>query len=84
MENIIQNEGSVMIEFFCTSYTGMFLNLIISKIKDYNTHVAYTLRIQKSKKQYDIGKKESLKITKINCFQKYDENTFPELDHYLF
>ena len=36
------------------------------------------------KKQYDFGKKESIKITKINCFQKYDENTFPELDHYLF
>jgi len=84
IKNIIQNEGSVMIEFFCTSYTGMFLNVIISKVKDYNTHVAYTLRIQKSKKQYDFGKKESIKITKINCFQKYDENTFPELDHYLF
>lgn len=62
----------------------MFLNLIISKVKDYNTHIAYTLRIQNSKKQYDFGKKVSIKITKINCFQKYDENTFPELDHYLF
>lgn len=84
IDNMIQREGSVMIEFFCTSYTGMFLNLIISKVNDYNTYLSYTLRVQKSGKQYDFGKKESIKITKINCFQKYDENTFPELDCYLF
>lgn len=84
IENIIHNEGSVIIEFLCSSYTGMFLNLIISKVNGYNTHLSYTLRIPKSEKEYNFGRKELLKITKINCFQKYDENTFPELDHYLF
>lgn len=83
IEKIIQIEKKVNIEFFYTSYTGLFLNLIISKVNEYNTHISYTLRIEKSKNKYTFHKKEKIIITQINCFQKYDENTFPELDKYV-
>jgi exoribonuclease R len=84
VKNLLNEKKSVQLEFFCFTYTGLFLNLIISKVNEYSTHISYTLRIPKTKREYVFGKKEKFVITKMNCFEKYDENTFPELDDYLF
>lgn len=83
MSKFIETKTCIIIEYYITSYKGLFLNLIISKIDNYNVHMSYTLRISNYKKDINPKDKKCIKITKINCFIKYDQGTIPELDHEL-
>ncbi len=73
---------SIRISYFVSSYTGLFLNLIIDGINEHSVYLSYTLRIpiQKMKKKYEIKKKEELAITRVNCMNEFDEGSIPELD----
>ena len=42
--------------------------------------MSYTLRVRNYTKEVNPKEKHNLKITNINCFTKYDQNTIPELD----
>lgn len=83
MSKFIEIKNHITIEYYITSYKGLFLNLIISKIDEYNIHMSYTLRVPNYKKNINAKIRNYLEITKINCFIKYDEGTIPELDNVL-
>jgi hypothetical protein len=76
----------VKLEYYVTSYSGLFLNVIVSKIKSIETfdvHMSYTLRVKKYDKPIDPKQTHCVEITRVNCFEKHDENTLPELDAQL-
>ena len=83
MSKIFEKNPNITIEYYITSYKGLFLNLIISKIDEYNVHMSYTLRVSNYKKEINSKEKRSLKISEVNCFTKYDQGTIPELDNEL-
>jgi len=80
MHKLVIQKSNILIEYYVTSYKGLFLNLIISKIEEYNIHMSYTLRIPFFEKEIKVKEKKNLVISKINCFVKYDQGTIPELD----
>ena len=43
-------------------------------------YLSYTLRIPELNANYEIRKKYTLNITKVNCIGKYDQGSIPELD----
>ena len=93
IHNMLLRDEPVTLEYYVTSYSGLFLNVIISKIKTFQTsskffrtfdvHMSYTLRVKKYDKQIDPKQTDFVKITRVNCFEKHDENTLPELDAQL-
>ena len=80
MANMIFKYGQINIRYYITSYSGLFLNIIICNIDDYNIHMSYTLRVRNYSKEVNPKIIYTTNITHVNCFTKYDENTIPELD----
>jgi len=83
IHNMLLRGESVTLEYYVTSYSGLFLNVIVSKINEFNIHMSYTLRVKKYDKPIDPKQTHCVEITRVNCFTKYDENTLPELDAQL-
>lgn len=86
IHNMLLRGESVTLEYYITSYSGLFLNVIISKINacaSFDVHMSYTLRVKKYDKSIDPKQTHCVEITRVNCFTKYDENTLPELDAQL-
>jgi exoribonuclease R len=83
MHNMILKNKKICIEYYITSYSGLFLNLIICKINAFNVHMSYTLRIRNYLKEINPKEKNILTITQVNCFTDYDENTIPELAKHI-
>ena len=83
MNTMLLLENSLTLEYFITSYTGMFLNIIIFKIGDHNVHMSYTLRVKNYNYIHDTKKIYSVSIKKVNCFKKFDNGTIPELDEQI-
>ena len=81
INNMLNTTGNpVNISYFISSYTGLFLNLIICRIDYHKVQISYTLRIKKynytgSKNTY------SLPITRVCCPGKFDQGSIPELDY---
>jgi exoribonuclease R len=80
MDNMININNKIDIEYYITSYSGLFLNIIICKINEFNVHMSYTLRVRDYLKDINSKEKHFISITHVNCFTNYDENTIPELD----
>ena len=83
MNNMIFQDKQIGIEYYITSYGGLFLNIIICKINNFHVHMSYTLRVRNYVKDINPKEKFSLTITQANCFTNYDENTIPELDRHI-
>ena len=83
MNRIVNEKGHTDIEYYLTGYSGLFLNLIICKIDNHNVHMSYTLRVKNYGKEINPKVIKKQKITKINCFTKFDQNCIPELDNSL-
>ena len=83
IHNMLLRGEPVKLEYYVTSYSGLFLNVIISKINTFDVHMSYTLRVKKYDKPIDPKQTHCVEITRVNCFTKYDENTLPELDAQL-
>ena len=83
MDNMIYKNKKVEIEYYITSYSGLFLNLIINKIDNFNVHMSYTLRTRDYTKQINPKDKYKLTIKKVNCFVNYDENTIPGANGFI-
>jgi ribonuclease R len=80
MHNMLLNKEKVTISYFISSYTGLFLNIIIEGINEHSVYLSYTLRIYKLNTNYETRKKYTLNVTKVNCIGKYDQGSIPELD----
>lgn len=83
MDAIIHKNNSLMLEYYITSYSGLFLNIIICKINDYNVHMSYTLRTRNYCIKRNTSEHKKIVCTKVNCFTKYDQGCIPELDKIL-
>ena len=70
-----------------TGYTGLFINCIIDKIhynnNIYDCQVSYSLRIKKKLKEDISNSVSKVKINSVNPFNKFDENSLPDLDIFL-
>ena len=80
MDSLLQNKRDITLQYYITSYSGLFLNLIICNINHHNIHLSYTIRIKGYNKPLFAKERKKIKITRVNCFMKYDENTIPELE----
>jgi exoribonuclease R len=86
IHNMLLLNEHVTLEYYVTSYSGLFLNVIVSKINvhaSFDVHMSYTLRVKKYIKPIEPKQMHCVKITRVNCFEKHDENTLPELDEQL-
>jgi hypothetical protein len=83
MDNMISKSKKIDIEYYITSYAGLFLNIIICKIDNFHVHMSYTLRVRDYSKEINPKEKHFVNITHVNCFTNYDENTIPELDKHV-
>ena len=81
MNNMLMNNENVTIQYYVTSYTGLYLNIIICNINEHCVYLSYTLRISDLQTTYEIKLVKSLDITRVNCIDKFDEGTIPELDN---
>ena len=74
--NEILKEGRLNIKLKIVSYTGLFLNMIISKVNDFNTQISITLR----RRGYVVGETDiNIQITSINLDKRFDNEIFPDL-----
>jgi len=76
---LCKNE-EVNIGYYVSSYTGVYLNIIISKINNHSVYLSYTLRINDLQAEYIIKQINFIPITKVKCMGKFDEGSIPELD----
>jgi hypothetical protein len=80
MNQLLIEGGVINITYYISSYTGAFLNIIISSI-DYNcVYLSYTLRIPNLQTPYIIKQPCNLLISNVKCLGKFDEGSIPELD----
>lgn len=81
MSSLLIRKESVKIGYYVSSYTGLFLNIIINSINQHTIYISYTLRINNlESNKYQIKKQNFLDITTINCLDKFDQGSIPELD----
>lgn len=81
MHSMIENSGPILLEYYITGYSGLFLNIIICKINDFHVHMSYTLRIRNYNKEINPNTHKQIICNYVNCFTKYDQNCIPELDN---
>lgn len=79
MHNMLLTRENITLTYFITSYSGLFLNIIICKIDDHDVHISYTIRTRRFNGEIN-NSHYSVKITRVNCLQTYDEGSIPELE----
>lgn len=80
MDQLLIESGLINITYYISSYTGIFLNIIINSIESYTVYLSYTLRVPNLQKDYTIKQHYNLLITSVKCLGKFDEGSIPELD----
>ena len=80
INNMLLNKENVNIGYYISSYSGLFLNIIINSINEHSVYMSYTLRIPNLQTEYEIKQINYLLVTKVNCNDKFDEGCIPELD----
>ena len=80
MHNMLLVSPFITICFYISSYTGLFLNIIIHKINDHFVYISYTLRISQLIMPFTQKEDRYLTITRVNYTTEYDEGSIPELD----
>lgn len=80
MSQVLLTTSSFDLQYFITSFTGMFLNIIINKINEHVVYLSYTLRITDRNREFAMKEEKHITITKVKCLGKFDEGSIPELD----
>lgn len=84
MNNMLQNNIPLHIVFFITSYTGLFLNVIVCNIQEHKVHMSYSILVEGIEPNtIEFKIKHTIQITHVKCPGKYDGGSIPELDRYL-
>ena len=83
IDNIIRKDKSAIIHYHFNEYTGLFLNLTICGVNDMNIYMSYVLRVRNFEKTFNKKQIYSVRITRVNCYMKFDENTIPELEQHV-
>ena len=80
MHGIIKLKKKMDIQYYVTGYVSGFINIIINKIDDSPIYLSYSLKRNTYIKKIDNKEIHYLKITIVNCREKFDEGSIPELD----
>ena len=80
MERMLLTNRWLDLQYYITSYTGMFVNIIINKINDFNVYLSYTLRILDLNPRFVLKEEKQITIYEVHCPGQYDEGSIPELD----
>ena len=72
------------LKFYETSYTGLFLNLIVCGINEHDVYLSYTLRRKNANFVLTPYEIKEITVTHVSCGMQYDEHTIPELDQLYF
>ena len=80
MNDMLLTNDTIDIVYYVTSYTGMFLNIVINKINEHVVYLSYTLRITDTQSEYVLKEEKRMTIKEVNCIGKFDEGGIPELD----
>ena len=81
MYNIVKLKGEVHICYYITGYMNGFINIIINKIDEHDVYLSYSLKRSYYNEEIDSAKKKNIIIREINCREKFDEGSLPELDN---
>lgn len=80
MHGILHRNGCLEIEYCVTGHIHGFVNIIIKRVDEFPVYLSYSLR----RKSYDgvIDNKLmfTLQVGVINCRERFDEGSIPELD----
>ncbi len=79
-----EKNEKVKLTYRIISYSGLFVNILISKINEHYVHFSYTLRAKATQFIHYSKEIREIYISEVNITQKYDENTFPALDKVIF
>lgn len=80
MHQLLIEKGVIDITYYISSYTGIFLNIIISRIESNTVYLSYTLLVPNSRKEYLLKREYNLLISNVKCLGKFDQGSIPELD----
>ena len=80
MFNMLLLRQFLVLSYYVTSYSGLFLNIIICKINDLYS-LSYTLKMKDCKIKPNNKNIFSVIITQVHPIQKFDEGSIPELDY---
>jgi exoribonuclease R len=81
ISNMLLKNDVVNITYYISSYTGLFLNIIITNIDNHHVYLSYTLRVPDLQVSFVIKNPEKILISKVNYVHKYDQGSIPELDN---
>ena len=82
MYNMLLLTDYLTLTYYITSYSGLFLNLIICKINNHDIHLSYTMKTKNYKGLIDKTH-NSVKISFVYCLKTYDQGCIPELDNHV-
>ena len=74
----IDSGNEITITYKPYAYNGLFINILIHKINDWNVYFTYSLR--RKHKNITLNDDKCMKISSIKIPSKFDEGTLPELD----
>jgi len=82
------NDNNIKLKVKIMSYTGLFLNCIISKLiindnEEFNIHISYTLR-KRNLNIINLEEEHIIDITRVQINDKFDEGTFEEIDNFIY
>ena len=80
MRDMLQLKDTIDIQYYVSSYTGRFLNIIINRINEHTVYLSYTLRISELQVEYVLREEKCMTITEANSIGKFDEGGIPEID----
>ena len=76
----LKTHQSFTLKFYETSYTGLFLNLIVCGINEHDVYLSYSLRRKNANFVLTPYQTKEITITHVSYGMQHDENTIPELD----
>jgi exoribonuclease R len=71
----------IEIDYYITGYISGFINIIITRVDNFPVYLSYSLKRNRFNELIDNKKTFSLKVERVNCKEKFDEGSIPELDN---
>lgn len=81
INDILKLKKKVDIKYCITGYINGFINIIIKNIDDFSVYLSYSLKRTEYTANIDNKQIHNLTLTTVNCREKFDEGSIPQLDH---
>jgi len=80
INRMLKDNIPVNISYYIKGYKSVFLNLTVNKINDFNVYLPYTVMVSDYYYNDNPKKIYTLNINQVNCLERFDTDTIPELD----